>query len=164
MDGKCYRDRIIQNTRRQYTENITMLPINSLSKCKTRFQFEKKKKKKRNGTVSCVLFRFPMTKILKTVSPKTVQQSLQRKHTAEVWRRRRRSGGEWGRKGFRREYSPERTCPHLQSLTPLACIHAWRVCFTGQPNNLQKNKTKWDRQNEKAAKTEDKKETRITRI
>lgn len=55
---------------------------------------------------------------------------VQRKHTAEVL--------EWegGRKGFRREYSPEQTCPHLQSLTPRACIHAWRVCFTGQPNSL----------------------------
>lgn len=35
-----------------------------------------------------------------------------------------------------RVYSPEQTCPHLQSLTQQACIHAWWDRFTGQPNNL----------------------------
>lgn len=58
MDGKCYRDRIIQNTRRQYTGNITMLPINSSSKRKTRFQFEKKKKKRGMGQFHVFSFGF----------------------------------------------------------------------------------------------------------
>lgn len=53
-------------------------------------------------------------------------------------------GGGWWRG---KVYSPEQTCPHLQSLTPLACIHAWRDGFTRRPNRLQWT-NKW-KQNKK---------------
>lgn len=66
-------------------------------------------------------------------------------HLQSLWKHP--AGGFRGwvdRKETRRVYSPRQTCPHLQSLKPLACIHAWRDCFTGEPNSLQgEAKRKW---------------------